>query len=512
MNRWAILSPLLLSAVAACCQLPAVSQNGQTSSFTLSVTTREVVIEIIARDRRNHNQPVRDLSPEEFRVYELPESFNNVPQTITNLRAVDPTAANNTVENPSALRLIVGGGCAQKSTFHYELAYHPNLDTWKSGYHHILVTTTRDGVTLSYRQQYYVGEMNVDSKPKTRKVPQLDRELAIAACYHSSTPSSIVLSAHLIQTGKSDLLRYSLVVQADSLAFISLPEDTRRVHLDYGVCTFDRSGSFIQFMQASAEQVLSPVEYVTAQAKGFLHTLEFSTPRNLGLTRFVVRDRATGNIGTIDAPFAPPAPDALTPREQYWLNGKYSDIVNPPVGPLGSFGSVVPANDEFCGDVYELRPDEHRLPDLWSLTPVNALYTYTLAVPYQVFMTTRGIPGVTRRTEWFGIDYHAQFWIRNPGEYRFQLSSDDGSKLYIDDEVLIDLDGIHTLQTKEATTMLSAGQHTIHVPYMQGPGISVGLILRVKPPGGDYKLFDLRDFTHSADGTTRPERTSGNTY
>ena len=119
---------------------------------------------------------------------------------------------------------------------------------------------------------------------------------------------------------------------------------------------------------------------------------------------------------------------------------------------------------------------------------------------------------MTRRTEWFGIDYHAQFWIQNPGEYSFQLSSDDGSKLYIDDEVLIDLDGIHPLLTKEATTMLPAGPHTIHVPYMQGPATNVGLILRVKPPGGDYQLFDLRDFTHSGDGSTHPERTSGNTY
>ena len=205
--------------------------------------------------------------------------------------------------------------------------------------------TTRNGVTLSYRQHYYVGEMSSTSKPKIRKVPhrkvpRWDRELEIAACYHATVPSSIALSAHLIQTGKTDLLRYSLVVQADSLAFISLSGDTHRVQLDYGICAFDRSGNFIKFMQASAEQVLSPVEYVTARANGFPHILQFPTPQNLGLTRFVVRDRETGNVGTIDAPFAPPSPDALTPEEQNWLNGKYANIVNPPrdlwvpLGPL----------------------------------------------------------------------------------------------------------------------------------------------------------------------------------
>jgi PA14 domain len=52
---------------------------------------------------------------------------------------------------------------------------------------------------------------------------------------------------------------------------------------------------------------------------------------------------------------------------------------------------------------------------------------------------TKGIPGVTGRLEWFGIDYHGEFWIGQPGEYGFELTADDGANLYIDDALIIDL-------------------------------------------------------------------------
>ena len=41
------------------------------------------------------------------------------------------------------------------------------------------------------------------------------------------------------------------------------------------------------------------------------------------------------------------------------------------------------------------------------------------------------------------MDYWGEFYVTDPGDYIFSLDSDDGSKLEIDNQLLIDLDGVH---------------------------------------------------------------------
>jgi hypothetical protein len=41
---------------------------------------------------------------------------------------------------------------------------------------------------------------------------------------------------------------------------------------------------------------------------------------------------------------------------------------------------------------------------------------------------------------------------------------------------------------------LSAGRHTIHVPYFQGSPPGVALILTIKPPGESTRPFNLSEF------------------
>jgi PA14 domain-containing protein len=118
------------------------------------------------------------------------------------------------------------------------------------------------------------------------------------------------------------------------------------------------------------------------------------------------------------------------------------------MGPIGSFGSVVPRPHSFCGDVYELQPDTSQLPDFRNLEPIGSIYTESLLVPDQIFVGTNGIPGVTDHTTWFGVDYRAAFWIRAPGKYEFKLTSDDGVLLQIDDQRIIDIDGLHPALTQ----------------------------------------------------------------
>ena len=63
-----------------------------------------------------------------------------------------------------------------------------------------------------------------------------------------------------------------------------------------------------------------------------------------------------------------------------------------------------------------------------------------------------------------------QLRIDTPGEYRFLLLSNDGSRLYLNDALVIDNDGEHTAYEKSGTVRLAAGLHPLRVEYFQSGG------------------------------------------
>ena len=137
------------------------------------------------------------------------------------------------------------------------------------------------------------------------------------------------------------------------------------------------------------------------------------------------------------------------------------------------------------------------LPDFRKMKPKGTIYTTSLNVPPQNFM--EGFPGVTKRFEWFAIMYTGRFWVQTPGAYRWVLTSDDGSKLWIDDRLAIDNDGVHPAQDARNTVDLTPGIHNIRIAYFQGPRNEVALILRVAGPGQRLHIFNTDEFKPPAD-------------
>ncbi len=82
-------------------------------------------------------------------------------------------------------------------------------------------------------------------------------------------------------------------------------------------------------------------------------------------------------------------------------------------------------------------------------------------------------------------DFKDQFALRGEGylylekddNIVLQLSSDDGSQLYLDGRLLIDNDGDHGMQPKEAELALRAGYHPLRIDYYQGGG-GRGIVLK----------------------------------
>jgi hypothetical protein len=156
------------------------------------------------------------------------------------------------------------------------------------------------------------------------------------------------------------------------------------------------------------------------------------------------------------------------------------------------FGARTPLPDSFRGAVYNLPPRTTMLPNFATLKPVGYVYTYTLDVPNRLW--TEGMPGITDRIEWFAIDYDGDFWIAKAAKYRFRLTSDDGSKLYIDGRLIVDDDGVHPATEMGGSAVLEAGKHHMRVSYFQGPRDALALVLEAAAPGEELHVFDLRDF------------------
>jgi hypothetical protein len=159
---------------------------------------------------------------------------------------------------------------------------------------------------------------------------------------------------------------------------------------------------------------------------------------------------------------------------------------------IPTFGTTVVIPSGLRGQIYNIKHRSKQLPKFEKLKPVGTIYTTALNVPTRDF--SQGFPGVTKRFEWFAIDYDGKFWIEKPGDYKFSLLSDDGAKLYIDEDVVIDNDGIHPPATVAGSATLSGGIHHIRVSYFQGPRFQVALVLSVAGPGEAPRVFSTDEF------------------
>ena len=128
--------------------------------------------------------------------------------------------------------------------------------------------------------------------------------------------------------------------------------------------------------------------------------------------------------------------------------------------------------------------------------PVGYIYANKLDVPLREF--SEGFPGITDRFEWFGIIYDGTFEVTSAGTYKFDIASDDGSRLWIDGAEIINNDGVHAINSSDGDVKLSAGMHSMKVWYFQGPAYEIALQLFVTKPNAEAEIFDMRNFNRTA--------------
>ena len=85
----------------------------------------------------------------------------------------------------------------------------------------------------------------------------------------------------------------------------------------------------------------------------------------------------------------------------------------------------------------------------------------------------------------FGVRFTGYVNISQEGIYAFSLSSDDGSRMFIDDVELIDNDGLHADEEQIGYILLASGYHKFEVCFFERGGDEV-LSLRYRLPGQSY--------------------------
>ena len=99
------------------------------------------------------------------------------------------------------------------------------------------------------------------------------------------------------------------------------------------------------------------------------------------------------------------------------------------------------------------------LPDFKSYNPIK------LGRTFQVDLDT-----IPMKEEYFGVRLTGDILISELGDYTFFLSSNDGSKLYIDNKLVINNDGLHGIIEKPGNIKLLVGKHKFELHYFQAGG------------------------------------------
>lgn len=102
--------------------------------------------------------------------------------------------------------------------------------------------------------------------------------------------------------------------------------------------------------------------------------------------------------------------------------------------------------------------DWDKLPDFSTL---KAIETYKVPLVQ---------PGQRKGNERYGLLLQGFLVVKEAGVYQLYLSSDDGSKLYLANTLLIDNDGLHGMQEKKGTAVLAAGYHPLRIEFFEKTG------------------------------------------
>lgn len=129
----------------------------------------------------------------------------------------------------------------------------------------------------------------------------------------------------------------------------------------------------------------------------------------------------------------------------------------------------------------------------------NSVLNINFAVPQLVtteatvnWNTTPFVTGVP--ADRFAVRLTGVITLPSSGSWQFRMTSDDGSRLWIDGAPLINNDGLHGATAVTGTITLAAGAHALELRYFEWTGGNQ-LRLEWRPPGGAWAVVPASAFS-----------------
>lgn len=194
----------------------------------------------------------------------------------------------------------------------------------------------------------------------------------------------------------------------------------------------------------------------------------------------VTVSHGTGEGGRDEVLYTPPTDYAGDDRFFYIAenDGGVQELadVSLDVLPVREPVSIGASRAGLAADYYALEtPDQ--LPDFSGLEPETSGLFPELNIPGGV----GAFAGSGRSTN-VGAVFSGLLRLPETGFYTLSIESDDGSQLFIDDELVVDNDGLHGMQERGVDLGLGAGYHRLGVEFFQR-GSRRGLVVRIEGPG-----------------------------
>lgn len=199
----------------------------------------------------------------------------------------------------------------EEGSTYYELGYYPDASNWHGEFHRIVVKSKRSGVELSYRQGYFARKTDSDATVKAKDDKSgNDPQLQQTACHDLLTSTSVLVVAQALAPDKPGMAKYFLNIDSRMMTFTPGDDGKRNLRMDVAMCTFDHSGKPLQYFQQHVDKQFEEKDY--AALRGVSHAIQFEPHPDTARVRLVVRDVASGEIGSLNVPYAAPSSAAAT--------------------------------------------------------------------------------------------------------------------------------------------------------------------------------------------------------
>lgn len=204
-----------------------------------------------------------------------------------------------------------------------------------------------------------------------------------------------------------------------------------RLSTDFTIMERQRALGCVAFEYDHSQFTVKPSAAFKTRAERF-----FDTAERHGLLR--IRESGEDLAAYKQAVYAYVKPVQLTPEEPVEL-------------------SATPAPGLICR-YYETQVE--RLPDFKQLRPAAT------AIAEQINLS----PAQGREAVAYALLFEGYFFAPEDGVYTFSTRSNDGSRLYIGDRVVVDNNGLHAEKTETSFVALKQGYHRFAVSYFESGG------------------------------------------